>query len=188
MRVSNTNLLQVQLTEAEKRHIKALAAGQGLTLRQATLQAFQAWDLQLQSRARPAEPARGTRAGAGPPLPGQAKRATGSSEGRRQAEGAPSSSSGGSQVPNPEASWRNWLSRAARLDWSKCPAAEFLPGESGSNWVVRGTRAPLAEVLQSVAAGHPGEKIAEVFEITMQQLTAVLQFATAGVAPAATGS
>lgn len=79
MRVSNTNLLQVQLTEAEKRHFKALAAGQGLTLRQATLQAFQAWELQLQSRACPAEPARGAKAGAGPPLPGQAKRATASS-------------------------------------------------------------------------------------------------------------
>jgi len=54
MRAQGTHLLQVQLTEAEKRHIKTLAVSQGLTLRQATLQAFQAWELQLQSRARSA--------------------------------------------------------------------------------------------------------------------------------------
>jgi len=63
MRTLNTNLLQVQLTEAEKRHIKTLAVSQGLTLRQATLHAFQAWEFQLQSRARPADLARGAVAG-----------------------------------------------------------------------------------------------------------------------------
>jgi len=33
----------LNLTEAEKRHIKTLAVSQGLTLRQAILQAFDAW-------------------------------------------------------------------------------------------------------------------------------------------------
>ena len=37
------NLLQVRLSENEKRNIKMMAAGQGLTLREATLAAFTAW-------------------------------------------------------------------------------------------------------------------------------------------------
>ena len=60
MRANNTHLLQVQLTEAEKRDIKTLAASQGLTLRQATLRAFEAWASQLRSPAPAAIPARGT--------------------------------------------------------------------------------------------------------------------------------
>ena len=63
------------------------------------------------------------------------------------------------------------------MDWSKCPEAQSVPGKTGNVWVVRGTRAPLVEVLHSVADGHPFLEIAEVFEITLQQLIAVLQFA-----------
>jgi hypothetical protein len=37
------NLLQVRLSDNEKRNIKMMAAGQGLTLREATLAAFTAW-------------------------------------------------------------------------------------------------------------------------------------------------
>ena len=59
---------------------------------------------------------------------------------------------------------------------------------SGSNVsVVRGTRAPLAEFLESVADGQPFMEIARVFEITLQQLIAVLQFAAEGAAPSAAG-
>jgi hypothetical protein len=61
--ISNDAKLVVRLSEAEKREIKALAASQGLTLRQAILQAFQAWAAQLPSRARTDDSARGTPAG-----------------------------------------------------------------------------------------------------------------------------
>ena len=37
----------------------------------------------------------------------------------------------------------------------------------------------MADVLQSVADGQPFLEIAEVFEITLQQLLAVVQFAAA---------
>jgi len=46
---------------------------------------------------------------------------------------------------------------------------------------------PLAEVLQSVADGQPFLEIAQVFELTLQQLIAVLQFAAEGAAPSAPG-
>ncbi len=77
-----------------------------------------------------------------------------------------------------------WLRRAPQLNWSKCPAAECLRGEIGNIWAVRGTDAPLARVLQSVADGHPVAEITEYFNITPIQLAAVLQFAAEGAAPA----
>ena len=40
-------LLQVRLSENEKRQIKTMAASQGLTLREAVLAAFTAWSQQL---------------------------------------------------------------------------------------------------------------------------------------------
>ena len=45
------NLLQVRLSENEKRNIKVMAAGQGLTLREATLAAFTAWAEKLRAQA-----------------------------------------------------------------------------------------------------------------------------------------
>jgi len=63
---------------------------------------------------------------------------------------------------------------------------ESAQGKSGKIWVVRGTVAPLAEVLHAVAEGHPFLEIAKVFEITLQQLIAVLRFAAENAASAAT--
>ena len=45
------NLLQVRLTENEKRNIKMMAASQGMTLREATLAAFAAWSQHLRAQA-----------------------------------------------------------------------------------------------------------------------------------------
>ena len=45
------NLLQVRLSQNEKRNIKMMAAGQGMTLREATLAAFTAWAEKLRAQA-----------------------------------------------------------------------------------------------------------------------------------------
>jgi hypothetical protein len=200
MPATDRKLFQVRLTEAEKRGIKAMAASQGLTLRQAVLQAFQAWAAQLYSGS--AGPARGTPTGTyqnpGPPSRGSAR----SDESRRGNPGGgekakPARNSGrgahaasgsmGRQSPYPAAPLPAWLREAGKLDWSKCPVAECLQGETGIVWVVRGTDAPLAKVFQSVADGHPVVEIAEYFEITPLQLLTVLRFAAEGAAPAAPG-
>jgi hypothetical protein len=52
------NLLQVRLTDNEKRNIKMMAAGQGLTLREATLAAFTAWAEKLRAQAAAARAAK----------------------------------------------------------------------------------------------------------------------------------
>jgi len=52
------NLLQVRLSDNEKRNIKMMAAGQGVTLREATLAAFTAWAEKLRAQAAAAKAAK----------------------------------------------------------------------------------------------------------------------------------
>lgn len=54
------NLLQVRLTENEKRNIKMMAASQGLTLREAVLAAFTAWAEKLRAQAAAAKASKAT--------------------------------------------------------------------------------------------------------------------------------
>ena len=54
------NLLQVRLSDNEKRNIKMMAAGQGLTLREATVAAFTAWAEKLRAQAAAAKAAKAT--------------------------------------------------------------------------------------------------------------------------------
>ena len=54
------NLLQVRLSQNEKRNIKMIAAGQGMTLREATLAAFTAWAEKLRAQAAAARAAKST--------------------------------------------------------------------------------------------------------------------------------
>jgi hypothetical protein len=54
------NLLQVRLTENEKRNIKMMAASQGMTLREATLAAFTAWSEKLRAQAAAARASKAT--------------------------------------------------------------------------------------------------------------------------------
>jgi hypothetical protein len=56
---TETNLLQVRLSENEKRNIKMMAVGQGMTLREATLAAFTAWAEKLRAQAKAAKAAGG---------------------------------------------------------------------------------------------------------------------------------
>ncbi len=182
MLASETKLLSVRLPEAEKRRIKIMAAGQGVTIRQAIHEAFDAWASQLQSRARTSDPPRATPAGAGSDKPRQANPPATPRQGRRSAAAKSSSTPGGDQASNADAPSIDWLLRADRLDWSKCAAAQSVPGERGDVWVVRGTRVPLASIFKSVAEGYPFVEIQEVFELTLQQLMAILQFAAEGAA------
>jgi|SRR5271165_4200580 len=188
MAPSETKLLSVRLPEAEKRRIKSMAASQGVTIRQAIHEAFDAWAFQLQSRAPTPDAARGAPAGADSERPRQPNHPAPPRQDRRSAEAKPSSTPGGGQAaPNADAPSIGWLLHAGRLDWSKCAAAESVPGARGNIWVVRGTRVPLATIFKRVAEGYPFLEIQEVFGLTLQQLMAILQFAAEGAAPASAG-
>jgi uncharacterized protein (DUF433 family) len=65
----------------------------------------------------------------------------------------------------------------ASLDWSQCPAVESVPGRLTGAWVFRDTRMPVSAVFENIEAGASIEEIIEQFDITREQIVAVLEFA-----------
>jgi len=63
------------------------------------------------------------------------------------------------------------------LDWSQCPAVESVPGKVSGAWVFRGTRLPVATIFENLEDGLSIEEIMEQFDVTREQVTAVLNFA-----------
>ncbi|HXA82263.1 MAG TPA: DUF433 domain-containing protein, partial [Methylomirabilota bacterium] len=63
------------------------------------------------------------------------------------------------------------------LDWSQCPAVESVPGKLSGAWVFRGTRMPVATVFENLEDGMTIDEIIEQFDVTREQVAAVLDFA-----------
>jgi uncharacterized protein (DUF433 family) len=63
----------------------------------------------------------------------------------------------------------------ATLDWSQCPAVESVPGRVSGAWVFRGTRLPVATVIENLE-DLSVEEVMEQFDVTRDQIIAVLDF------------
>ncbi len=63
----------------------------------------------------------------------------------------------------------------AILDWSQCPAVESIPGKVSGAWVFRDTRLPVATVIENLE-DLSVEEVMEQFDVTREQITAVLEF------------
>ena len=63
----------------------------------------------------------------------------------------------------------------AALDWSQCPAVESIPGKVSGAWVFKGTRLPVATVIENLEDLSIDEVI-EQFDVTREQVMAVLEF------------
>jgi uncharacterized protein (DUF433 family) len=63
----------------------------------------------------------------------------------------------------------------AALDWSQCPAVESIPGKVGGAWVFKGTRLPVATVIENLEDLSVDEVI-EQFDVTREQVESVLDF------------
>ncbi len=63
----------------------------------------------------------------------------------------------------------------ASLDWSRCPAVESIPGKVSGAWVFRGTRLPVATVIENLE-DLSIEEVMEQFDVTREQITEVLEF------------
>ena len=63
----------------------------------------------------------------------------------------------------------------ALLDWSQCPAVESIPGKVSGAWVFKGTRLPVATVIENLEDLSIDE-VVEQFDVTREQITAVLDF------------
>ena len=62
------------------------------------------------------------------------------------------------------------------LDWSQCPAVESVPGRVSGAWVLRGTRMPVSIIFDNLEAGMTIDDVMEQFDVTREQVTAVLEF------------
>lgn len=65
----------------------------------------------------------------------------------------------------------------ATLDWSQCPAVESVPDRRSGEWVFKDTRVPVSTVFENLEAGATIDEIMEWFDVTREQVVAVLEFA-----------
>jgi len=65
----------------------------------------------------------------------------------------------------------------ANLDWSQCPAVESIPGKRSGAWVFKDTRMPVSTVFENLESGASIDEIMEWFDVTREQVVAVLEFA-----------
>ena len=65
----------------------------------------------------------------------------------------------------------------AQLDWSHCPAVESVPGKVSGAWVFTNTRMPVSIVFDNLEAGATIDEIVEWFDVTPEQVKAVIEFA-----------
>jgi uncharacterized protein (DUF433 family) len=74
---------------------------------------------------------------------------------------------------------------AGTLDWSQCPAVESIPGKVSGAWVLRDTRMPISVIFENLEYGSSIEEIIENYNVTREQIQAVLEFAakSAGAPP-----
>lgn len=63
------------------------------------------------------------------------------------------------------------------LDWSQCPAVESIPGKLSGAWVFKDTRMPVSIVFENLEDGMTVDEIIEQFDVTREQVAAVLEFA-----------
>jgi uncharacterized protein (DUF433 family) len=71
----------------------------------------------------------------------------------------------------------------ATLDWSQCPAVESIPGKVSGAWVFKDTRMPVATVFENLESGATIDEIIEWFDVTREQVVAVLEFAARSLDP-----
>ena len=65
----------------------------------------------------------------------------------------------------------------ANLDWSECEAVESVPDRRNGAWVFGNTRMPVATVFENLELGTPIDEIIEQYDVTREQIRAVLEFA-----------
>ena len=68
------------------------------------------------------------------------------------------------------------------LDWSQCPAVESIPGKVSGVWVFKDTRMPVATAFVNLEAGMTVEEVMEQFDVTREQMNAVLEFVVSSLA------
>ena len=68
----------------------------------------------------------------------------------------------------------------AALDWSQYPAVESIPDKVSGAWVFKGTRLPVATVIENLEDLSIDE-VMEQFDVTRERINAVLDFVAQGL-------
>jgi uncharacterized protein (DUF433 family) len=71
--------------------------------------------------------------------------------------------------------WKREAITMPALDWSQCPAVESVPDRRGGAWVFKDTRMPVATVFENLE-DMSVEEVMEQFDVTRDQIEAVLEF------------
>lgn len=66
----------------------------------------------------------------------------------------------------------------AQLNWEQCPAVESVQGRLSGAWVFKGTRMSVQTVFLNLEAGMSPQEITEEFDVSLDQIQAVLHFAS----------
>ena len=73
--------------------------------------------------------------------------------------------------------------KTSPLDWSQCSAVESIPGKVSGAWVFKDTRMPVSTVFENLESGATINEIMEWFDVTREQVVAVLEFAARSLDP-----
>lgn len=65
----------------------------------------------------------------------------------------------------------------ASLDWLQCPVVESVPDRLSGAWVFKDTRMPVSSIFENLQYGSSIEEIIENYDVTREQIQAVLEFA-----------
>lgn len=60
------------------------------------------------------------------------------------------------------------------MNWSQCSAVESVPGKVSGAWVLKGTRMPVQTIFENLEAGLSVEQITQVFDVTEDEVRAVV--------------
>ena len=71
----------------------------------------------------------------------------------------------------------------ANLDWSQCPAVESIPGKVSGAWLFRDSRMPVQLVFENLEDGMSIDEITEQYDVTREQVKAVIEFAARSLIP-----
>ncbi len=69
------------------------------------------------------------------------------------------------------------MANVGLIDWSRCPAVESVPERRNGEWVFLNTRMPVATVFENLELGTSLDEIIEQYDVTREQIQAVLRFA-----------
>ena len=71
----------------------------------------------------------------------------------------------------------------AQLDWPQCAAVESIPGKVSGAWVLRDTRMPVSVIFENLEYGATIDEIIENYNVSREEIQAVLEFAARSAAP-----